>query len=141
MEYMNKQPLIVSDIRIKAYEVDAMGIVSNIVYIKWFEDLRHLMLDRFYPYQDMMKEGKSPILIKTEVEYKKPLTIMDEPVGRLWFSLKGRSRWEIHFEICVDNIVYCTGKQSGYYYDMLRRKPTAFPEWFINKFKEENSII
>jgi acyl-CoA thioester hydrolase len=49
------------DIYIKAYEIDAMGIVSNIVYVKWFEDMRHIFLDQFYTYKEMMTIGHSDI--------------------------------------------------------------------------------
>ena len=28
-------------LKVRAYDVDAMGYVSNIVYVRWFEDLRH----------------------------------------------------------------------------------------------------
>lgn len=136
---MKKTILVETPIHIRAYEIDAMGIVSNIVYIKWFEDLRHMMLDKYYPYTIMMKEKKSPLLMKTEVEYRKPLTIQDSPVGKLWFSKLGQTKWELTFEISVDDIIHCQGKQTGCFYDIENNKVTAFPDWFIDIFNKNDT--
>lgn len=125
-------------IRIKAYEIDAMGIVSNIVYIKWFEDLRHLLLDKYYPYEDMMSEQKSPILMKTEAEYKKPLTIMNTAQGKAWFSKMGRTKWEITLEIWSEGVLHCRGIQTGGFFSMEKNKPVPFPQWFVDVY--ENSL-
>lgn len=121
-------------IRIKAYEIDAMGIVSNIVYVKWFEDLRHLLLDKYYPYEDMMSEQQSPILMKTEVEYKKPLTIMHTARGKAWFSKVGLTKWQITLEIWCGDTLHCRGVQSGGFFSMARNRPVAFPQWFVNLY-------
>lgn len=134
---MERPMLVESDIHIRAYEIDSMGIVSNIVYVKWFEDLRHILLDKYYPYSEMMKDKKSPMLIKTEIEYKKPLTIMDKPVGRLWFTKLGRTKWELSLEISVGDTIYCQGKQTGCFYDIENNSVASFPEWFIEKFNTE----
>ncbi len=131
--------LIESRIHIKAYEIDSMGIVSNIVYVKWFEDLRHLFLDKYYPYTTMMAEQKSPMLMKTEIEYKKPLTIMDSPTGKLWVSKFGRTKWEMNFEISVGETIYCIGKQTGCFYDIANKNVTAFPDWFLDIYNKEMS--
>jgi len=39
--------LIQKPLKINGYDIDVMGIVSNIVYIRWFEDLRFEFLDRY----------------------------------------------------------------------------------------------
>jgi acyl-CoA thioester hydrolase len=49
MKDVFKPMLVELEIKIKAYDIDVMGIVSNIVYVRWFEDLRTLFLIHFYP--------------------------------------------------------------------------------------------
>ncbi|MDR2010728.1 MAG: acyl-CoA thioesterase [Bacteroidales bacterium] len=133
-----KRPMQVQqDIHIKAYEIDSMGIVSNIVYIKWFEDLRHLWLEKYYPYKDMMAEKKSPMLMRTEVDYKKPLTILDFPVGKTWMEKLGRTKWEMGFEISINDIVYCAGKQIGCFFDIEKNSITAFPDRMLEVYNNE----
>ena len=67
----NEGKLVVdTEIEVNGYDIDAMGIVSNIVFIKWFEDLRTIFINQYMNYSEMMTQGISPILMKTEVDYK-----------------------------------------------------------------------
>jgi acyl-CoA thioester hydrolase len=129
--------LIEKEIRINAYDIDVMGIVSNIVYIRWFEDLRLVFLDQYYPYTEMMQSQISPILLKTEVEYKASLTMFDKPVGRCWLVEMGKSKWEMAFEISAGPKIYCTGKQTGCFYHLGRRKPIRVPENLLQQYNRE----
>ncbi|MED3383361.1 thioesterase family protein [Bacillus subtilis] len=130
----NRKMLIEKEIKINAYDIDAMGIVSNIVYIRWFEDLRFAFLDNYYPYPVMMKLNISPILIKTESQYKTPLTIFDKPIGRCWMVNMGKSRWEMEFEIISGETLHCLGKQLGCFYDLQKKRPTLIPQLLIDQF-------
>jgi acyl-CoA thioester hydrolase len=129
--------MVENDIYIHAYDVDAMGIVSNIVYIRWFEDMRHLFLDKYCPYTEMMREGKSPILMKTEVEYKMPLTLYDAPRARTWMAEAGGSRWVMEFEIFTGNLLHCRGRQTGCFYDVARKRPIPLPERLKKRYDDE----
>ena len=74
--------LIEKQLKVNGYDIDVMGIVSNIVYVRWFEDLRYRFLDTFCPFEELLARNQSPILSRTEVEYKYPLTIYDHnPLG------------------------------------------------------------
>lgn len=81
---MEHEGLLVAEreIEVNNYDIDAMGIVSNIVYIRWFEDLRTIFINEYMTFSEMMKQHISPILMKTEIEYKVPIMIHDKPVGR-----------------------------------------------------------
>ncbi len=135
---MNEKPMLVEhQFRVQAYDIDVMGIMSNIVYIRWFEDLRFLLLDKYWSYEEMLKIGQSPILSKTEVEYKRPLTIFDQPMGQLWMSDLTKSRWTINIEIKADDKLICSGKQMGYFYDMNRKRPVAIPKELQEIFQSQ----
>ena len=137
---MFKKPMMVeAEIKIKAYEIDSMGIVSNIVYVKWFEDLRHVFLEKYYPYKEMMKSKISPMLMKTEIEYIAPLTIYDNPIGRSWVSKMGKMKWEFVFEIYSGSTTYCIGKQMGCFFDLERKRVTPIPERMLIEYKEETA--
>ena len=86
-------------IEVNGYDIDAMGIVSNIVYIRWFEDLRTDFINQYMPYSDMMNQHISPILMKAEAESKTPITIHDKPIGRCYIVKASKLRWEFEFEI------------------------------------------
>ena len=123
-------------INIKAYDIDAMGIVSNIVYIRWFEDLRHLFLDKYYPYDVMMGDGISPILMKTEVSYKSPLIISDHPTAICKIVNLGNSKWEMEFVVKSKDTIHCTGKQLGCFYNLKTRKTSPVPSILREAYNE-----
>lgn len=133
----NRKMLVEKEFKINMYDIDAMGIVNNIVYIRWFEDLRFAFLDTYYPYTEMIKSNISPILMKTESQYKTALTIFDNPIGRGWVVHLGKSRWEMEFEIISGEKIHCIGKQSGCFYDLEKKKPTLIPHRLIDQYNNE----
>jgi len=128
--------LIEKQLKVNGYDIDVIGIVSNIVYVRWFEDLRLQFLDTFFPFEDMFARNQSPILSRTEVEYRYPLTIYDRPVGRVWVERLERARWHVAFEIESQGKLHCFGKQSGYFYDIKRKRPIAIPEELKRQYEE-----
>ena len=123
-------------IKIHGYDIDLMGIVNNIVYLRWFEHLRQEFLDRFWPLEDMLKENQSPILHKTSLEYKKPLTIYEKPKGRLWLSSVKHARWVVDIEIEQNGEIYAAGQQSGFFFDMVNKRPVLLPKGLIKQFED-----
>ncbi|MBW4534820.1 MAG: acyl-CoA thioesterase [Pleurocapsa minor HA4230-MV1] len=88
---MKKQPFEVAlDLPIKTYDIDFAGIVSNIVYIRWLEDLRLKMLEFYFPLEQLMSKGYCPTVNSTEIKYQKALRLGDRPVGKMWMSQLGR---------------------------------------------------
>lgn len=129
--------MVEQEIRIKAYEIDAMGVVSNIQYVKWFEDLRHAFLDVYYPYDEMLKEQISPVLMNTDIYYRIPLTIHDKPRGHCRLARIRRMKWEMEFEISSPAGMHCTGKQIGGFYDIEAGKPVPIPERLRDTYERE----
>ncbi|WP_409327601.1 acyl-CoA thioesterase [Staphylococcus pseudoxylosus] len=123
-------------IEVNGYDIDAMGIVSNIVYIRWFEDLRTDFINQYMPYSDMMNQHISPILMKTEAEYKTPITIHDKPIGRCYIVKASKLRWEFEFEIVSEDKVHCLGYQNGTFFDLQKQKVTKLPEVFQSILRE-----
>ncbi|PKQ61201.1 acyl-CoA thioester hydrolase [Labilibaculum filiforme] len=128
--------IVEMEIGIKAYDIDAMGIVSNIVYIRWFEDLRHLFLEKHFPYNEMIATNISPILIKTEVHYKLPLTIHDHPRGICRIKNLGSSKWEMDLEIFSGDLIHCKGKQIGCFYNLEKQRPSLVPKRLLKAYEE-----
>ncbi|WP_239372314.1 acyl-CoA thioesterase [Mammaliicoccus sciuri] len=116
---------------INVYDIDAMGIVSNIVYVRWFEDLRTAFINQYMTYSEMMRFNISPILMRTEADYKVPLTIHDKPVGRCWLVKVSRMKWELEFEIATEDKVHCTGYQKGGFYNVVDEKIAQTPKVFL----------
>lgn len=129
-----RKMLVEKHIKVMSYDTDFMKIVNNTVYVKWFEDLRMLILDNYFPFEDMLKENQSPILSETVIQYKRPITLHSKPVAKAWIESIDRSKWVARFEIVENDVIYCFGKQEGYYFDLIKMRPTRFPKDFIDKF-------
>ena len=120
--------MIEQPINIKCYEIDAVGIVSNIVYIKWFEDLRLQFLEKYYPFDEMIRDNTSPVLMKTEAQYLSPLRLSDKPTGRCWLSKLGSTKWEFTLDIFSGDKMHCRGKQTGCFFDIENQMADRVPE-------------
>jgi acyl-CoA thioester hydrolase len=97
-----KRPLEIElSFPVQTYDIDFAGIVSNIVYIRWLEDLRIALADAYFPVQKMLENGVAPMLVKTAIEYKQPINIFDKPTGKIWMSKMKSLKWMMDAEIIV----------------------------------------
>src|SRR5260370_10261284 len=122
------------DIVVKTYDVDFAGIVSNIVYIRWLEDLRLAMMEECYPLPRALAEDVAPILLETRISYARPLTIQDRPRGRIWARRMERIRWVLTAEFVSDEFAYATAEQTGLFIRLSTRRPIAIPQLLRARF-------
>ncbi|MEZ4518458.1 MAG: thioesterase family protein [Chloroflexota bacterium] len=124
----NTGPLVELPITVKTYDVDFAGIVHNMVYIRWLEDMRFQFLADFLPMEEMLDGGISPILTKTTIEYKWPVRMGDQPLGRMWISEVGRTRWTVRGQILLGDVVAADATQVGYFASLETLRPIRIPE-------------
>ena len=79
-------------LRVQTYDIDFAGVVSNIVFIRWLEDLRLGLMELAYPLIQALAEDVAPILLATRITYRRPVTIADPLVGRIRVAGLGRVR-------------------------------------------------
>ena len=133
---MNQKLQVTLNLQVKTYDIDFAGIVSNIVYLRWLEDLRLEMLNTYLPLKQLMERGYCPIIASTEIKYKKALRMFDRPVAKMWISeLKrseamplGLSRCTLQAEICLDNQIVTTATQTGFFINLETMRPMSIPE-------------
>lgn len=122
------RPLLVEmPFSIKTYDIDFAGIVSNIVYVRWLEDLRLKMLENVYPLEKVLQDGALPVLARTEIEYRIPLILPDRPLGRMWVTGIGRARFELQAEFTRDGEIAAAARQKGYFVDVRTHLTTPVP--------------
>ena len=120
--------LIERPIVVRTYDIDFANIVHNIVYLRWLEDLRSEILVDVLPIDQILATGISPILTRTEIDYRWPVRIGDIVAGRMWVSELSRTRWTLSSEIVVADRVCAAGRQSGYFADLKTLRPVRVPE-------------
>ncbi len=115
-------------LRVQTYDIDFAGVVSNIVFIRWLEDLRLGLMEEAYPLIRALAEDVAPILVATRIAYRRPVTIADPLVGRMRVASLGRVRWRLAAEFAVGDKVHAEAEQEGLFMRLSTRRPIAIPE-------------
>ena len=127
-------------IPVRTYDIDFVGIVSNIVYIRWLEDLRLKFLDEHWQLDKQMEQGYAPILAGTEIEYKRPIKLIDKVIGRLWVSNLGRLKWTVQAEILSNDQVAAIATQKGAFISLQNNRPIPISEELHKKYSEFQQV-
>jgi acyl-CoA thioester hydrolase len=131
------QPLEVEiDLPVRTYDIDFAGVVSNIVYVRWLEDLRLEMLARYFPLGEQLQKRIAPAIVQTKINYKQPIKISDFPKGKMWVEAMESLRWTVNAEIVVNGKVAALGQQVGIFIDLQNNKPIRMPEGLQQKYRE-----
>jgi acyl-CoA thioester hydrolase len=113
---------------VKTYDIDFAGIVSNIVYVRWFEDMRLAMLDRSFPLVEQLQQGFAPIILQTKIDYKQSIVLGDRPIGKMWIESLESLRWVVSAEIMTGDKISAIGQQMGIFLNLETKKPIKIPE-------------
>ncbi|WP_196159487.1 thioesterase family protein [Reinekea sp. G2M2-21] len=104
--------------KVRDYECDLQGIVNNAVYQNYLEHARHeFLLYRGVDFADLARQGVNLVVIRAELDYKRPLTSGDEFYVGVNFSMRDRVRFQfeqiIHRRdddvVCVQAMITGTG--------------------------------
>ena len=128
---------ISTDFLITLYDVDGMGFVSNITYVRWLEDLRSLFLEKYYPLAVLSAKGISPVMANTNIDYLRPLTISDRAEGRAWITEMGSTKWTMEFEIHQGDVIHCRARQRGYFITLANGRPARVPQRIADAYERE----
>ena len=120
----------------RTYDIDFAGIVSNIVYVRWLEDLRGEMLAAYYPAERIRSTGVGPVLLHTDIRYRRALKLGDRPEGRMWVAEVCRTRWVLQAEFVLQEQVVCEARQTGAFVDYARMRPVPVPEPLSKALKD-----
>jgi acyl-CoA thioester hydrolase len=113
------------NLEVYTYHIDFAGHVSNIVYIQWMEIARIKLLAAIgLPTHEIAKAGFIPVLLNTEISYKKPLYLGDRVQVDLWLEeLKQASAiMGFHMTNQVGELA-AVGRQKGIFLDTATQRP------------------
>jgi acyl-CoA thioester hydrolase len=113
---------------VKTYDIDFAGIVSNIVYVRWFEDMRLEMLSQFFPLEEQLQAGFAPIVLQTKIDYKQSIVLGDRPIGKMWIESLEALRWVVSAEITTGEKISAVGQQMGIFINLETKKPMRIPD-------------
>ena len=121
-------PFVELEIAVKTYDVDMAQIVHNAVYIRWLEDLRTALMDKYLPLQEWMARDLMPVLLETRISYRRAVRLFDVVHGRLEMPRFGRVKWEMDIQFTVKDELCADAHQLGCFIDMKTMRATPIPE-------------
>lgn len=96
------------EFKVRDYECDLQGIVNNAVYQNYLEHARHEYLhSKGIDFAALSRDGIDLVVVRAELDYKRPLTSGDEFHTETSFRLVDRVRFAFDQRIVRSDGVLC----------------------------------
>ena len=126
-------PRIETETQVMFFDTDCAGVVHNIAYLRFIETNRTLLAEQIgLGLLDMSRTGLYPVVIRTEIDYKRPAILADKLVIHGWMDRVDRMRFWCAFEIRrpSDGALIVQSRQALALVQMPPGKPVPLPkEW------------
>ncbi len=130
---MDTIPELTIDVQVMFFDTDCAGVVHNIAYLRHIETARtHLAEILGWRLVEMANTGLYPVVVRTEIDYKRPARLGDVMRVRGFLEEVERSRFWCGFEIsrATDNRLLVTCRQSLALVQMPEGRAVRLPpEW------------
>ena len=137
-EERKRRPLLVEQpIRVRSYDIDSANHVSNIVYLRWMEDMRWLLCETHFPLQPLIDQGVTPIITSTHIEYKRPVRLFDQPQATMHIDEVSAATMKFRGEVYVNGQLATRAVHVGVFIDMASMKPVKLPKEIKDRFESE----
>ncbi len=134
---MDSQPFIRTEVQVMFFDTDCAAIVHNLAYLRFIETARTLLAEQLgMGLVEMSRTKVYPVLMRTEIDYKRPALLGDKLVieGRLE-SIEGMRFW-CSFEVRrpADNALIAQSRQMLAVIQMPEAKPLRLPADWATRF-------
>ncbi|WP_310482056.1 thioesterase family protein [Chamaesiphon sp. VAR_48_metabat_403] len=124
---------------VRTYDIDFAGIVSNIVYVRWLEDLRIEIMNSFFPLAEQLQDGIAPVVLQTKIDYKQSIQMSDRPIGKMWVESLASLRWIVSAEISISGKTSAIAQQTGIFINTDSKRPIRIPARLQQQYDESVS--
>ncbi len=130
---------LVYEEKIYTYHIDIVGHVNNIIYIQWMENGRVKLLEEMgIPVTELTNtEGILPVIINTNISYKKPFFIYNTVRIEMWVSKMNNASAILEFRFYNEKKELCaTGQQKGLFINTKTMRPARITEKHREAFEK-----
>ncbi len=128
-------PRIQTDVQVMFFDTDCAAIVHNLAYLRFIEVARTLLAEQLgMGLAAMATSGVFPVLVRTEVDYKRPAALGDKLVVNGWLESVERTRFWCGFEVVrpADSTLLVQCRQMLAVVQMPGARPMRVPaEWSV----------
>jgi YbgC/YbaW family acyl-CoA thioester hydrolase len=125
-------PTIQTREEVMFFDTDIGGVVHNIAYLRMIETARTRLAAKLgLQLREMAHTQLYPVVVRTEIDYRKPATLGDELIIHGWLEKVERVRFWVAFQIHRVGdpaTVLITCRQSLALVQMPQGKPMRLPE-------------
>ncbi|MCA1964658.1 MAG: acyl-CoA thioesterase [Prosthecobacter sp.] len=119
------------------FDTDIGGVVHNIAYLRMIETARTRLAAKMgMRLREMAQTQVYPVVVRTEIDYRKPATLGDELIIQGRLERVERVRFWVAFEIrrVGEETVLITCRQSLALVQMPQGRPLRLPEDWQEKY-------
>ncbi len=132
MEAMKSEtPRIRTEVQVMFFDTDCAAVVHNIAYLRFIETARTLLAEQLgLELVQMGEEKKYPVVVRTEIDYRRPAKLGDKLVVEGWLDRMERVRFWCGFRITrpADETLIVECRQSLAIVEMPSAKLLRLPE-------------
>ena len=124
-------PRIRTPVQVMFFDTDCGGVVSNIAYLRFIEIARTLLAEELgLALTEMAENQRYPVVVRTEIDYRRPAKLGDQLVIEGWLDRVERMRFWCAFQITrpKDNMLIAQCRQMLALIEMPEAKLLRLPE-------------
>lgn len=113
------------------FDTDCGGVVHNLAYLRFIEVARTLLAEQLgLPLAEMAEKQRYPVVVRTEIDYRRPAKLADKLVVEGWLDRVERVRFWCGFRIVrpVDEMLIAECRQMLALVDMPGARLQRLPE-------------
>jgi YbgC/YbaW family acyl-CoA thioester hydrolase len=124
-------PRIRTEVQVMFFDTDCAAVVHNLAYLRFIETARTLLAEQLgLPLVQMSEEKKYPVLLRTEINYRRPAKLGDRLLVDGWLDRLDRIRFWCAFRITrpADETLIADCRQSLAIIEMPSSRLLRLPE-------------
>ncbi|MDQ2868519.1 MAG: acyl-CoA thioesterase [Verrucomicrobiota bacterium] len=132
-------PRIRTEVQVMFFDTDCAAVVHNIAYLRFIEIARTLLAEQLgLPLAQMAESKKYPVVVRTEIDYKKAAKLGDRLVVEGWLDQVDRVRFWCAFRVTrtLDDALIATCRQMLALIEMPAAKLLRLPDDWA-RFRED----
>lgn len=138
---MAVSPRVRTQVQVMFFDTDCGGVVSNIAYLRFIEIARTLLAEELgLALTEMAENHRYPVVVRTEIDYRRPAKLGDQLVIEGWLDRVERVRFWCGFQITrpADTVLIARCRQMLALIEMPEGKLLRLPEnW--EKYRSDDS--
>lgn len=126
-----ERPRVRTDVQVMFFDTDCAAVVHNIAYLRFVEIARTLLAEELgLGLLQMSEEQKYPVVVRTEIDYRRPARLGDKLVIEGWLDRLERVRFWCGFRILrpADDTLIAESRQMLAIIEMPSGKLLRLPE-------------